>query len=98
MTGGLPYPALGREFGLLKIRKNNFGALDDRFRNPGEAGHLDAIAFVSAPFHDLAQEDDLVIPFPHSHVEVTKAGQTPGKFSEFVVMRGEESLRTDLVV
>ena len=46
--------------------------------HPRQSGHLDAIALVGAPFHDLTQEEDLLVPFPDRDVEVFHVGKGRG--------------------
>ena len=64
-----------------------------RGRKPGQARHLDAVAFVGAAFLDAPQEDDFVGRFLHRDVDVFHAGQQVGQLGELVIMGGEERAR-----
>ena len=60
---------------------------------PGEPRDLDAVAAIGAARHDLAQEDDVVLPLADDDVEVGDAGQRVGEVGELVVVRREDRLR-----
>ncbi len=59
---------------------------------------MDAVAFVRRAGHDLAQENDLVVPFAHRDVVVAHAGPRVGEGGHLVVVRGEEGARLQHVV
>ena len=63
-----------------------------------QAGDLDAVTFVRAAGDDFAKEYDLIAPFANGHVEIFQPRQSRGQFSQFVIMRGKQSFRADLVV
>ena len=67
-------------------------------RQAGEARDLDAVALVGAAGDDLAQEDDLLVPFAHGDVVVAHAGAGQLELGQLVVVRGEERARLDFVV
>ena len=60
---------------------------------PGQPRHLDAVAAVRPPRHDLAQEDDVVLPLAGRDVRVDDARQRVGQVGQLVVVRGEQRLR-----
>ena len=98
VASGLANRAFGREFGFLEITEDGFGAFDDGFRDAGEAGDLDAVALIRPAFDDFSEEDDLVVPFADSDIEVADAGEAGGEFGEFVIMGGEQRFCTDLIM
>src|SRR5436190_7601632 len=98
MAGGLTNVSVGREFGFLEVAQDSFGAFDDGFRNTGQSRDLDAVAFVRAAFDNFAQENDLIIPFTDGDIEVANTRQASGEFSKFVIVRGEEGFRANLIV
>lgn len=90
--------ALEVEFGFFEDAEDGFGAFDDGAGHAGEAGDLDAVAFVGATGEDLVEEDDAVLPFTDGDIEVAEAGEPGGEFGEFVVVGGEEGAGADGVV
>ena len=86
-------PAAARQLVALERGENLAGALDDRPRQAREARHLDAVAAIGSPGHDLAQEDDVVLPLARRDVEVDDARRRVGQIGQLVVVRGEERLR-----
>src|SRR5438093_11813453 len=89
-TRGLAHGAFGGEFALFEVAEDFLGALDDGLRHAGQAGDLDAVAFVRAAFDDSVQEHDLVVPLANGHVEVFEARQAPGEFGQFVIVGGKK--------
>ena len=67
-------------------------------RQSGEPRDLDAVAAIRAARHDLAQEDDVVLPLARRDVEVDDAGRGVGEIGELVIVRGEQRLRPHLRV
>ena len=57
-TGGDVRLALQVELAPLDVAQDLVGALDHVLRQPGQAGHLDAVAAVGRPLDDLAEKDD----------------------------------------
>src|SRR5438876_5084939 len=57
-----------------------------------------AIALVRAAADDLPQENDLVVPFPHRHIEITEASKPSGELGQFMVVRREQSFCSNLMV
>lgn len=74
MVGVFGLGALFLRFGFhgveFEVGEDGFGALDDDFREAGEAGDLDAVAFVGGSGEDLVEEDDFLVPFPNGDVVV----------------------------
>src|SRR5262245_20176371 len=87
-----------RELGLLEVAQNFPGASQNRTRHAGETGHLNTVALVCAALDNLAEEDNLIVPLAHSHVEIPQPRQAHGQYSQLMVMRGEERLGADGVV
>src|SRR5437762_116578 len=54
--------------------------------------------FIRAAGDDLAQENDLLVPFAHSDVKVADAAAVLGEFGQLVVVRREQRARFDFVV
>src|SRR5580704_7053967 len=75
---------------LFVLLEDFAGALDDAARKAGEAGNLDAVAFVGASGLDTAQENNLVGRLLNGDVNVLHAGKEISKLSELVIVRGEE--------
>src|SRR5437773_553402 len=58
--------------------------------------HLNAVAAVGAPCHDLVQEDNALAFFAHFHSEVAQPWQPLGQRGQLVVMGCEQSQRAQL--
>src|SRR5438477_241543 len=71
-------------------RKDFTRATDDGSGQPREPRHLNSVTAVRAARHDLAQENDLVLPLARSHVEVDDAGRCVGKIGQLVVVSCEQ--------
>ena len=67
-------------------------------RHAGQTRYMDTVAFVRAAFDDFSEKNNLVMPFAHGDVEIFDARQARGEFGQFVIMRGEQSFRADLIV
>jgi len=52
------------------MRKDSLRWFENFLRQPGEARDLNAVAFVRGPGSDLAQNNDLLVPFTDREVEV----------------------------
>ena len=78
--------------------KNFFRAVEDFFRQAGEARDLYAVTFVGAAGDDFAQKNDLLIPFAHGDIQIANAFAVLGEFGQLVIMRGKQTARFDLVV
>ena len=98
LAAGLADVAFGREFGFFEVHQDLLRAFQHFFRHAGEARDLDAVAFVCAAFDDLAQEHNRVVPLAHGDVVILDARQALGEFGQFVIVRGEQRFRTDLIV
>src|SRR5688572_29155621 len=90
--------ALGREFRLFQIAQDFLGPFQYGLWHTGEARDLNAVALVGSTVHNLAKKNDLIVPLAHGHIEILQARQTPGEFSQFVIVRGEKRARADLIV
>ena len=66
--------------------------------NPAEPRDLDPVALVRAARNDLAQENDLLVPFAHRDVEIAHAARVPRQLGQLVIMGREKRARLDLVV
>ena len=71
--------------------KNFFGAIEDFFRQAGETRHLYAVTFVGAARDDLAKENDLLVPFAHSDIQIADAFAVLGELGQLMIMRGKQS-------
>ena len=47
-----------------------FGPCDHPRRDAGKPRHLNPVAAVGPPFHELAQENDLIVPFLDGNIEI----------------------------
>src|SRR5580658_4898656 len=63
----------------FQIGQNLFSSFNDRLWNSGQAGHLNAETLVCAALHNLAQEQNLLIPFPNGDIEVFDVGKRSRK-------------------
>src|SRR5262249_40938168 len=80
------------------MRENFFGAIEDFLWQTGEAGDLDAVAFVCAAGGDFAEKNDLLVPFAHGDIQISNAFAVLGEVCQFMIMRGKEGARFDLFV
>src|SRR6188472_1508009 len=80
------------------MRKNFFRAVEDFFRQAGEARDLYSVAFVSAARNDFAQKNDLLIPFTDGDIQITNPFAILGEFDQLMIMRGKKTARFDVVV
>ena len=55
--------------------QNFFRPLYDRLGHSGQTGYLNTETLVSAAFHNLAEKQNLLIPFPNGDVEVFDVGE-----------------------
>ena len=102
---GLELPGLGGELssGILPFAQSfqcfqNFaGAFQHRVRDARQLCHLDTVAFIRTPGHDLAEPDDMVALLFHGYSEVLHTGQRLFELIEVVIVRGEERLCPDRV-
>ena len=74
------------------------GAGDDGLGEAGEAGDLDAVAFVGGAGLDFAEEDDVLVPLADGDVVVFDRFFAGGEVAEFVVVGGEEGAGLGAVV
>src|SRR5579885_3225628 len=72
------------------MRENFLGAIENFLWQAGQARHLDAVTLVRAAGNHFAQENDLVVPFAHRHIEIADAFAVLGQFGQLVVVRGEK--------
>src|SRR5437870_1130516 len=80
------------------MRQNFLRAIENFLWQTGEAGNLDAVTLIGAARDDLAQKDDLIVPFAHGDVEIADATALLGELGQLVVMRREQRARFDSVV
>ena len=59
---------------------------------------MNAVAFVRPARHNLAQENNLLVPFPHRDIEITHSAALLRQLRQFVIMRREQGARFDLIV
>ena len=59
-------------FGFSRCDEDILGAIENLLWQTGQARHLDAVALVRAARDDLAEENDLLVPFPHRDVVVCR--------------------------
>ena len=78
--------------------KNFFRAVEDFFRQAGEARDLYAVTFVGATRDDFAQKNDLLIPFAYGDIQITNPFAILGEFDQLMIMRGKKTARFDVVV
>src|SRR5438309_2291095 len=50
---------------IFQVRENVFGAIEDFFWQTGQTRDVDSVTFVRATGDDLAQENNLPVPFAH---------------------------------
>src|SRR5215475_4947881 len=84
--------------GTFQVGKNFFGAIENFFGQTGEAGHLYAVTFVGTARDDLAKKNDLLVPFAHGDIQIADAFAFFGQLGQFVIMRGKQTARFNLVV
>ena len=82
----------------FEVAEDVLGAVDDRLRQAGEFGDLDAVGFVGRAGEDFAKEDDVVVPLADRDVVVLDGVLGIGEVAEFVVVGGEEGAGLDDVV
>lgn len=82
--------ALGSLGVELEVAEDFGGAGDDGLGKAGEAGHLDAVAFVGGAGLDFAEEDDVFVPLADGDVVVLDGFFAGGEVAELVVVGGEE--------
>ncbi len=80
------------------MRQDILRPIQDFLRQTGESRDLNAVALVRSAGNDLAQENDLFVPFAHRDVEITNAAPLLGELRQLVVVGGEKGARPDLVV
>ena len=78
--------------------QNVFRAIQDFARQTGQPRDLNAVALVRAAGHDFAQENDLLVPFPHRDVEVDHSLPIHCQLGQLVIMGREERAGLDFVV
>ena len=78
--------------------KNFFRAVEDFFRQAGEARDLYAVTFVGAARDDFAQKNDLFVPLAHGDIQIADAFAILGEFDQLMIMRGKQTARFDLVI
>ncbi len=54
------------------MRENFFCSIEDLFWQTGQARDVDSVTFVCAAGDDFAQENDLLVPFPHGDVSASR--------------------------
>ena len=74
----------------FEVAEDLGGAGDDGLGESGEAGDLDAVAFVGGARLDFAEEDDVFVPFADGDVVVFDRFFAGGEVTELVVVGGEE--------
>jgi hypothetical protein len=67
---GQPRPARVIELLFLEVEEDLPGPVDDGPGDTGQLGDMDAVALVGGAGDDLAQKNDLVLPFPDRDVIV----------------------------
>ena len=92
--GDLRHPDLV-EFTLFHVPEDLHRPRDHLSGNPGDPRHLDAVAPVRPPLHDLPEKNDPVPPLPDGDVEIPHPLLRDGKFRQFVIMGGEERPRPE---
>ena len=78
--------------GLLELAQHLLRPLDDRPRQAGQLGHVDAVAAVGAAGQDAVEEDHPPPLFGHGHVVVLHPRQEGRQLHQLVVVGGEEGL------
>ena len=78
--------------------KNFFRAVEDFFRQAGEARDLYAVTFVGAARDNFAQKNDLLIPFAYGDIQITNPFAILREFDQLMLMRGKQTARFDLIV
>ena len=76
--------------GRFEFFEDFVASVDDCFRDTGEFGDVNAIAFVGSAGEDFVEEDDFVLPFAYGNVAVFDVGEELGEFCYFVVVSCEE--------
>src|SRR5262249_11771904 len=66
--------------GTFQMGKNFFGAIENLLRQTGETRYLDPVTFVSAARDNLAEKNDLLVPFAHCDVQIADAFAILGEF------------------
>ena len=74
----------------FELGEDEFRALDDGRRQPGELRHLDPVAAIGCPRHQLVQEHDLALPFLYPHRGIEQARQACRERGELVEVGGEQ--------
>ena len=59
---------------------------------------MNAVAFVRPARHNLAQENNLLVPFPHRDIEIADSAALLRQLRQFVIMRREQRARFDFIV
>ena len=85
-------------FGFSRCDENILRAIQNLLRQTGQPRDLDAVALVRAARDDLAQKNDLLVPFAHRDVEIADAAALLRELGQLVVVRREKRARPDLVV
>ena len=86
---------LGRGKGsavFLQLLEDGPGPLHHPVGDPGQLGHLDAVALIGPAPDDLPQEEDLVPLLLGGDVVVLHPGDLPLQHGELVVVGGKEGL------
>ena len=80
------------------MRQDLLRSIENFLWQTGQPRHLDAVTLVCAAGNDLAQENDLLVPFPDRDVEIADAFAFLGELGQLVIVRREECARLDFVV
>src|SRR5262249_33678329 len=86
-------PASTGQFVALEPSQNLPRAIDNRARQSGQPRHLYAVTPVRAAGDNLAEEDDVVLPFACGNVKVDHAWGRVGKVRQLVVVGRKERFR-----
>ena len=82
----------------FQLAEKMAGALDNGGRQARQFGDLNAIGTVGCALHHFMQEDDIAIPFGHTHGEIHQARQSFRQLRELVEMGCKQSARAIAVV
>ena len=72
MPGVGAHVAFRRQFGLLEIAQDDFGAFDDLLGHACQARHLNAVALVGAAGQDFPQKNDPIVPLAHGDIKIAQ--------------------------
>src|SRR5215831_18907802 len=78
----------------LEVLQNFLGSLNDRWRQAGQPSDVNSIAVTGGPFDQIAQKNDVALPFLNRKVEVPDPFLGPRQIGELVIVRRKKSARS----